>query len=69
MHPKVRASSARSVSRTAEWRQREELRLRDDRLRDVLRLEDDRLRGTFFPFARASESAIAIACLRDFAFG
>ena len=58
------------MSRTADWRQREELRLRDDdRLRDVLRLEDDRLRGTFFPFARASESAIAIACLRDFAFG
>src|SRR6516225_4362057 len=30
--------------------------------------QDSRLRGTFLPFLRALESAIAIACLRLFTF-
>ena len=39
--------------------------LRDELLRDELFLEE-LLRGTFAPFFRASESPIAIACLRLF---
>jgi hypothetical protein len=39
---------------------REDLRPPDDFF------EEDRLRGTFAPFSRASESPIAIACLRLF---
>src|SRR5690242_18451364 len=42
-------------------------RLRDDRLRDEPLFRDElRLRGTFAPFLRASESPMAIACLRLF---
>jgi hypothetical protein len=42
--------------------------LRELRFRDELRFREELFfRGTFFPFARASERPIAIACLRDFA--
>ncbi len=34
--------------------------------RDSLRQRRERLGGTFFPFLRASDSAIAIACFRLF---